>query len=289
MPQPWEWSSPTSSTWWRHEPDAHSSPRRFNLPPWREFWEAREVLYRFGIRDIVLRYRQTAVGVAWVVLQPLAAAGIFSIVFGQVAGLSSGDVPYFVFSFAGMLAWNVFNGVVSRASSSLVANQTLVSKVFFPRLLVPLSSAISVVLDFLVAFVMLIVLLIVFGVTPGWAVLLTPVWLVITLLLGCGVGVAASAITVKYRDVTYVLPWVLQILLYATPIAYSLSEVPSNLLWAFELNPLTWLMEAVRWSLLGQEMPPLWQLIGLPLGAALVFFGGVLLFQRHERAFADFI
>ncbi|SEB84008.1 lipopolysaccharide transport system permease protein [Paramicrobacterium humi] len=259
------------------------------MPPWREFWEAREVLYRFGIRDIVLRYRQTAVGVAWVVLQPLAAAGIFSIVFGQVAGLSSGDVPYFVFSFAGMLAWNVFNGVVSRASSSLVANQTLVSKVFFPRLLVPLSSAISVVLDFLVAFVMLIVLLIVFGVTPGWAVLLTPVWLVITLLLGCGVGVAASAITVKYRDVTYVLPWVLQILLYATPIAYSLSEVPSNLLWAFELNPLTWLMEAVRWSLLGQEMPPLWQLIGLPLGAALVFFGGVLLFQRHERAFADFI
>ncbi|TAM69463.1 MAG: ABC transporter permease [Microbacteriaceae bacterium] len=264
-------------------------PGRFNLPPLREFWEAREVLYRFGIRDIVLRYRQTAIGVAWVVLQPLVAAGIFSIVFGSVARLPSGGVPYFVFSFAGMLAWNVFNGVVGRASGSLVANQALVSKVFFPRLLVPLSSVISVLLDFAVAFAMFVVLLFIFGINPGWPVLLTPVWLLLTALFACGIGVAASAVTVKYRDVSYLLPWILQILLYATPIAYSLTAVPPHLLWLFELNPLTWLMETVRWSVLGQPIPPVWQLIALPVSAIVVFLAGLLVFQHYERGFADVI
>jgi lipopolysaccharide transport system permease protein len=264
-------------------------PGRLNLPQWRELWEAREVLYRFGVRDIVLRYRQTAIGVAWVVLQPLVAAGIFSIVFGQVAGLPTGGVPYFLFSFAGMLAWNVFNNVVSRSSTSLVANQALVSKVFFPRLVVPLSSVISVLLDFVVAFAMYVVLLLVLRVAPGWQVLLTPVWLLITLMLACGIGVAASAVTVKYRDVTYVLPWILQILLYATPIAYALSAVPQNLKWLFELNPLTWLMEVVRWSTLGQPMPPVWQLVALPVTALIVFFGGIVVFQSYERGFADVI
>jgi lipopolysaccharide transport system permease protein len=264
-------------------------PGRFNLPRWRELWDAREVLYRFGIRDIVLRYRQTAIGVAWVILQPLMSAGIFSIVFGGVAKLPSGGVPYFVFSFAGMLAWNAFNNVVNRASTSLVANQALVSKVFFPRLLVPLSAVISVILDFAVALVMFVILLIIFGINPGWPVLLTPVWLLLTLMLACGIGVAASAITVKYRDVTYLLPWVLQILLYATPIAYSLDAVPHQIRWVFDINPLTWLMEFVRWSALGQEAPPLWQLIALPVSAIVVFFGGILIFQRYERGFADVI
>jgi lipopolysaccharide transport system permease protein len=120
-------------------------------------------------------------------------------------------------------------------------------------------------------------------------VLLTPVWLLITLMLACGIGVAASAVTVKYRDVTYVLPWILQILLYATPIAYALSAVPQNLKWLFELNPLTWLMEVVRWSTLGQPMPPVWQLVALPVTAAIVFVGGIVIFQSYERGFADVI
>lgn len=265
------------------------APGRFNFPSWRELWEAREVLLRFGTRDIVLRYRQTVIGVAWVVIQPLAAAGIFSIVFGGVAKLPSGGVPYFLFSFAGMLAWNAFNSVVSRSSVSLVANQALVSKVFFPRLLVPLSSVISVLIDFVVAFVMLVILLFAFHVNPGWQVLLTPIWLLITLMLATGIGSAAAAITVKYRDITFLLPWALQILLYATPIAYALSAVPKNLVWIFNLNPLTWLMQVVRWSTLGQQIPATWQLIALPISAVVVFFGGVLIFQRYERGFADFI
>ncbi|MEO7123340.1 MAG: ABC transporter permease [Lacisediminihabitans sp.] len=264
-------------------------PGRFNLPPLHELWRAREVMYRFGIRDLVLRYRQTAVGIAWVVLQPLVSAGIFAIVFGQVAKLPSGGVPYFLFSFVGMLAWNVFNSIVSRASNSLVANQALVSKVFFPRLMVPLSSVISVLIDFAVSLVLLVLLLFIYRVNPGWWILLTPVWLVCTILFAAGIAVAASAITVKYRDVTYLLPWVLQILLYATPIAYSLSAVPSRLQWLFQLNPLTWLMEIVRWTILNQPAPPVWELFALPVCSMVVFIGGVLIFQRFERGFADFI
>jgi lipopolysaccharide transport system permease protein len=132
-------------------------PGRFTLPRLRELWEAREVFLRFGLRDITLRYRQTALGVIWVVLQPLLAAGVFSIVFGTVADLPSGGVPYFIFSYAGLLAWNVFNGIVTRSSSSLVANQALVAKVFFPRMLVPLSTVVSVLLDFVVALAMFVV------------------------------------------------------------------------------------------------------------------------------------
>lgn len=264
-------------------------PGRLNLPAWRDLWDSREVLYRFGVRDVVLRYRQTAVGVAWVVIQPLAAAGIFAIVFGQVADLPSGGVPYFLFAFAGMLAWNMFNGIVARSAPSLIANQGLVSKVFFPRLLVPLSSVLAVLLDFLVAAVLFVVLLAVNGVNPGWAALAVVPLVAVTVLLATGIGLAASAVMVKYRDVNYALPWVLQILLYATPVAYALDAVPGNLLWLFQLNPLTWLLEAFRWSLLGLAAPPTWQLVTLPCAAVAVFLAGTLVFQKLERGFADVI
>ena len=263
-------------------------PGRLNLPAWRELWEAREVLYRFGLRDVILRYRQTAIGVAWVVLQPLAAAGIFAIVFGQVANLSSGDVPYFVFSFAGMLVWNLFNGIVSRASPSLVANQALVAKVFFPRMLVPLSSVLSVLLDFLVASGMLVVLLVLYGIPVGWQVLTLPLWVAAAVVLASGVGLAGAALTVKYRDVNYTLPWLMQILLYATPVAYSLDEV-GDLRWLFNLNPLTWLLECFRWAVLGTEMPPAWQMGGIAAVAVAAFLAGTLVFQKMERGFADVI
>lgn len=264
-------------------------PGRLNLPSWRELWDAREIFYRFGQRDILLRYRQTAVGVAWVVIQPLVSAGIFSIVFGGIANLPSGGVPYFIFSFAGLLGWNLFNGIITRGSTSLVANQALVSKVFFPRLMVPLSAILSVLLDFIVAFALFVILLFVFGVNPGWAILLLPVWVLLTIAMATGVTLAAAAGTVKYRDVSYLLPWILQLLLYASPVAYSLDAVPAHLLWLFNLNPLMWLLEAYRWSLLGQSAPELWQVFAL-VGASLVIcFAGLLVFQRMERGFADVI
>jgi lipopolysaccharide transport system permease protein len=264
-------------------------PKRTGLPPFKELWLAREVFWRFGMRDVVLRYRQTVVGVAWVILQPLAAAGIFAIIFGQVAKLPSDGLPYFVFSFAGLLGWNLFSGVISRSSTSLVANQSLVSKIFFPRLLIPMSSVLSVLLDTAVALALLIVLLFVYHINPGWAILLLPVWTLFAVLFGLGIGIASAALMVKYRDVGYVLPWVMQILFYITPVAYSLEAVPPNLAWIFDANPLSWMMEAFRWSLLGLEQPPLWQLLGLAVASLAVLAAGLLVFQKLERGFADVI
>ncbi|GAA1988058.1 ABC transporter permease [Isoptericola halotolerans] len=267
-------------------------PGRLGLPRWRELWAAREVMYRFGLRDVLLRYRQTAVGVAWVVIQPLLGAGIFALVFGAVAGLPTNGVPYFLFSFMGMLAWNLFSQTIARSSASLVANQALVAKVFFPRLLVPLSSSLGVLLDYAVALALGALLLVVYGVNPGWAVLLLPVWTLLLLLFALGIGIAASAVQVKYRDVGYVMPWLLQMGLYATPVAYSVEatqDLPPAAQWLFQANPLTWFLEAYRWSLLGQQVPPTWQIVGMVVSSLLVLLGGILVFQRYERQFADVI
>jgi lipopolysaccharide transport system permease protein len=264
-------------------------PQGIGLPRWREMWEAREVMWRFGVRDVVLRYRQTVVGVAWVILQPLAAAGIFSIVFGKVAQLPSAGIPYFIFSFAGMLAWDLVAGIVTRAAPSLVANQSLVAKVFFPRLLVPLSTTIAVMLDFLVGLAFLVVMLFIFGIGIGWSFLLVPVWVVLAVMIASGIGVAASALMVRYRDVAYVTPWLMQLLFFATPVAYSMEAVPDNLRVLFAANPFTWLMEAFRWSLLGLDAPPTWQMFGLAGFAVLVLSLGLVIYQRFEREFADVI
>ena len=264
-------------------------PGRLPLPRWSELWEAREVALRFGQRDVVLRYRQTAIGVAWVLIQPLAAAGIFSLVFGSVANLPTGGVPYFLFSFISMLAWTLFSSVVGRAAPSLVANQALVAKVFFPRMLVPISTAMSALLDIAVGLALGIVLLVVYGVNPGWGVLLLPVWVLLFVLLALGIGLAASAWMVRYRDIGYVLPWVLQFALFATPVAYSLDAVPADLVPVFAANPLSWLMELFRYSLLGEALPPAWQIVGAVAVSFGVFLLGATVFQRHERSFADLI
>lgn len=264
-------------------------PGRLNLPSWRELWNAREVAVRLALRDVIVRYRQTIFGITWVIAQPLVSAGIFTIVFGEIAGLSTGKIPTFLFTLAGMLAWNLFNGALGRASGSMVGNQSLVQKVFFPRLLVPISSLASVVLDFLVALALAVVLLFVYGINPGWAVLLLPVWVLLILLIGTGLGLAAAAYMVKYRDVGYVLPWLVQILLYASPVAYALSSVPENLRWLFDINPVTWFLEGFRWSLLGTDFPPTWQVVALVVAAPLIFLAGTLVFQKNEREFADFI
>ena len=264
-------------------------PRRIDRPALGEMWEAREVLLRFGQRDVLLRYRQTAVGVIWVVLQPLLAAGIFTIVFSRVANLPSDGVPYFLFSFTGMIAWTFLSSVVSRASASLVANQALVSKVFFPRALVPLSTLLSSLLDLAVGLCLGVVLLVIYGVNPGWEVLLFPYWIFLLALMGSGIGLAFAALTVKYRDVMYVLPWLIQIGLYASPVAYALSAVPDDVRPFYMANPVTWLLEGVRYSLLGTGAPPTWQWVAAPLVCLLVAALGTVVFQRYERTFADLI
>jgi len=266
-------------------------PRKGWLPtnP-RELWEFRELLRQFAVRDITLRYRQTALGVIWVVLQPLLAAGILSFVFGSVANLKApAGVPYFVFTLAGMTAWNAFSNTLTRSGGVMVGNATMIQKVFFPRLLLPLSTVLSTLLDVAVSLVLMAVLMIVSGVAPGVELILLPVWLALVLLLSLGAGLAAGALMVRYRDVQYVLPVAVQFLLFASPVAYPLSAVPAHAQRLFELNPLTGLLEGFRWSLIATPAPS----VGLACYAAgasvAIFVLGLGLFNRLERQFADVI
>lgn len=254
-----------------------------------ELWEFRDLLVRFAARDVTLRYRQTALGVTWVILQPLLAAGVFTFVFGKVAALPSEGVPYFAFSYAGMLGWNLFNSTISKFSASLVGNSGLVSKIFFPRLVLPLSTLGSTLIDFGVALGMMAVILLLAGVTPGAGLVALPLWILLATLLGGGVGLMAAALTVKYRDVGYVLPVVTQILLYATPIAYSLSRVPASALVWVKLNPLTGVMVGFRWSLLDTTRPDTFMIVWGCCASALLFIAGAAVFTRMERQFADVI
>ena len=256
----------------------------------RELVAFRELAYRLVRRDLTLRYRQTLLGVAWVVLQPLVAAGAFTVIFSRVAGLPSPEgVPYFVLAFWGSAAFTAFSAGLLRSSASLVVNAALVSKVYFPRLLLPLSTLGSNSLDALVATALGLALTVGAGVRPGWALLLLPVWLLVLQLLGLGVGLVFAPLTVKYRDVGYVLPLLAQTLLFLSPVGYTLATVPQDLRAAYLLNPLVPLLEGVRWSAVDGPAPPggsvalalLLVLAALALGAAT--------FRRQERDFADVI
>ena len=256
----------------------------------KEVWQFRDLLLSLAGRDVKLRYRQTALGALWVVLQPLIAAGVFSLVFGRVAKLPSDGLPYFLFSYAGLLAWNAFSGTLTKSSTCLVGNSQLVSKIYFPRLVLPLSTLCSTLIDFGVALAMMVVLLVVYHITPHLGLLLLPVWLLLILMLALGFGLMAAALTVSYRDVQYVLPVLMQFALYASPIAYALSAVPHSLRPFFFLNPLSGLLEAFRWSLLGTPHHLEWGPVGYSAAlAAVVFVAGAFAFKKMERKFADVI
>ena len=256
----------------------------------RELWQFRDLLTTLAQRDVKLRYRQTALGVVWVILQPLLAAGIFSFVFGKVAKLPAPNgIPYLVFSYAGLLAWNAFNSTLTKTSGCLLQNSNLVSKVYFPRLALPLSTVFSTLIDFGVALVMMIALMVINHVVPGPALLLLPVWLLLVVGLSLGVGLYTSALMVSYRDVQYILPIITQFLLYASPVAYSAALVPTKYKLIFELNPLTGLLEAFRWSLLGTAHPAWGSVIYAAVVTVLVFILGAFSFKKMERKFADVI
>jgi lipopolysaccharide transport system permease protein len=264
-------------------------PGRFPLPSFAQIWESREIFISFGRRDITLRYRQTVLGVVWVVLQPLLSAGIFTVIFGKVARLPTGGVPYFAFTLSGMVAWNMVSGVISRGSGSLVSNSSLVSKVFFPRIIVPLSTICSVLLDFSVAMCLMSVLLVVYRINPGWPIALIPIWVISALMLGCGIGTACSALMVRFRDIQYIVPVTVGLLLYATPIAYSVNAIPQRYRAFFDVNPFAWLLQDFHWSLVGSAHPPIWQMAGSVGMGIVVFFVGAIIFEKMERSIADYI
>lgn len=255
----------------------------------RELWQFRDLLSGLANRDLKLRYKQTALGVIWVVLQPLMAAGVFSFVFGSVAKLPSDGLPYFLFSYAGLLGWNVFNNTATKVGASLTGNAQLISKVYFPRLILPLSAVPSVLVDFAAAAAVMAVAMACYHVAPTAATLLLPAWALLLLLLSLGMGLVATSLSVSYRDVQYILPVFLQILLYASPIAYSLAAVPARLRTVYNLNPLSAPLEAFRASLLGTPMPGWGSLAYSAAVSILLFLAGVYAFKRMERKFADVI
>ena len=267
----------------------------------RAIWQSRDLLNTLAQRDVKLRYRQTALGVAWVILQPLIAAAIFAFLFGVVAGLPSGDVPYLVFAYAGQLCWNLFSNTLSRTSNVLVANSQLVSKVYFPRLVLPISQVYSALIDMGVAFSIMIVLMLIYRITPTLGLLLLPLWILTTLILALGCGLILSALMVSYRDVAYVVPVVLQLGQFVSPVNYSTSMVvdklgsklsPEGLLWvtrALQANPLAGLLSAFRWSLYGGEAPVWGAVIYSIVCSVAVFVLGAFAFKRMEKRFADVI
>ena len=255
----------------------------------QEVWQYRDLLVTLASRDLKLRYKQTALGIIWVVLQPLMAAGVFSFVFGSVAKMPSGGIPYLVFSFAGLMGWNFFSNVLTRTSACLVGNAHLISKVFFPRLILPLSSIGSCLVDFAISGGMMAVLMVVYRIAPSMSLLLFPVWVLILAGIALGIGLCSAALAVTYRDVQYILPVFTQILLYASPVAYSVSAVPQRLRWVYVLNPLTAPLEAMRACLLNGPLPSTESLLVSLLYALVIIAAGFYLFKRMERRFSDVI
>lgn len=258
-----------------------------------EVWQFRDLLITLATRDVKLRYRQTALGAIWVVLQPLVSAGIFALVFGKLAKFPSDGIPYFIFAFAGQLLWSAFSNTLTKASGSLVGNTQLVSKVYFPRLILPLSTIFSTLIDFGVALCMMAVLMVLYHVTPHLGLLLLPLWLLLALLLAVGIGLVSAALTVSYRDVGFILPVLTNFLQYASPVAYGLVVVRERLhgaaLHAYFLNPMATLLEAFRWSLFGRGHVSWGYVLYAAVFALICFVGGAFLFKKMERRFADVI
>ena len=253
-----------------------------------EMWEYRDLLWTLAVRDLKLRYRQTSLGVLWVIFQPVAGAGVFALVFGWVAGMASAKQSYFVFSLAGLLVWTAFQSTLSKSSMVLLGNAALVSKVYFPRLLLPLSTLLSTLVDFAIGLVVFTVAGLCTGWRPEWPGLLTlPIWLASALFASTGIGLLSAALMTRFRDVQHALPTLLTFLMYASPVAYALSAVPERWRAFFYWNPVTWMLEGARSALLGTPtVSGLW--MAYALGCSVTLFGlGVLCFRKMERSFAD--
>ncbi len=255
----------------------------------KDVWEYRELLYFLTWRDIKVRYKQSLLGVGWSVLQPLLTMIIFTFVFGRFAGVPSEGIPYPLFSFAALLPWQYFASAVGRSGVSIVNSSNLIAKVYFPRLIIPLSAAIAPAVDFAVTLVMLILLMAYYGVLPTMHVVFLPAFFLLTFAAAMAVSVWLSALHVRYRDVGYVIPFLVQIWMFISPVAYPSSLVPEQWRFLYGLNPMAGVIEGFRWALFGQGHPPDIA-VGLSVVVTLVvLLGGLFFFQKTEETFADIV
>ena len=257
---------------------------------WRDLWSYRELFYFLAWRDILVRYKQTVVGVAWAVIRPLLTMVVLTIVFGKLAKLPSEGVPYPILVFAAMLPWQFFANAFSESSNSLIGNANLISKVYFPRLVLPTSSVIVSFVDFLISGIILISLMLWYNFWPSWRLIALPALIAVAFAAAMGAGLWISALNVKYRDFRYIVPFVVQFGLYISPVGFSSSVVPEQYRLLYSINPMVGVIDGFRWAILGSDIPFYLPGFLLSIGlVALLFWGGLWFFRKTERTFADII
>ena len=257
---------------------------------WQDLWRYRELFYFLAWRDVLVRYKQTVIGVVWALIRPLLTMLVFTFVFGRLAKMDSGAVPYPILVFAGLLPWQFFGSSLIECSNSLILNSNMISKVYFPRLIIPASSIIVAFVDFLITFALLGVLMVWFQFVPSWRIVFLPIFIGIVFLAAMGAGLWFGALNVRFRDFRYVVPFMIQMGLYISPVGFSTNEVPEQWRFLYSLNPMVGVIDGFRWALLGGENTLYWPgfVTSLVLVVAL-FWSGIAFFRRFERTFADVI
>jgi len=252
-------------------------------------WHHRELLYFLVWRDMKVRYRQTLLGASWAILNPLCTVIVFTVVFGNFAKIPSDGLPYPVFAFTALLPWTYFAEALRRSGASLVGNAPLITKVYFPRLIIPIASTLTPAVDFWVSFLALLGLMAWFGIVPGWGVLALPVFMLLAALSALAVGLWLSPLNVRYRDVAYAIPFLSQLWMYASPVVYPLSLVPEQWRPVYSLNPMVGVVEGFRWALLGKTSPDFMAMTVSGTVVIVLLLGGIVYFNHMERTFADVV
>jgi lipopolysaccharide transport system permease protein len=257
---------------------------------WRDLWRYRELFYFLAWRDILVRYKQTAIGIVWALIRPFMQIVVFSIVFGNIAKLSSGNVPYPILVCAAMLPWQFFSGSLSECSNSLITNSNLISKVYFPRLIVPISAVVVSFVDFMISGMILIGLFAWYGYVPSIRIFMLPLFIALACGASIGAGLWLASLNVKYRDFRYIVPFIVQFGLYISPVGFSSSIVAPKWRFLYGLNPMVGVIDGFRWSILGGDTQLDWQSLGLSIGIViLLLVTGIAYFRKMERTFADVI
>jgi lipopolysaccharide transport system permease protein len=257
---------------------------------WKDLWRYRELFYFLAWRDILVRYKQTVIGLAWAVLRPLLTMVAFVFVFGKLASMPSDGVPYPTLVFAALLPWQFFANAFTEAGNSLIGNANMISKVYFPRLVIPASAVIVSFLDFLLSAALLAALMLWYGLTPNWRIMTIPLFMAVAIVAAVGAGLWIAALNVKYRDFRYVIPFIVQFGLYISPVGYSSAVVPDNWRLLYSINPMVGVIDGFRWAILGGESQLYWPGVSLSLVLVLLIaVTGVLYFRKTEKSFADMI
>jgi len=255
---------------------------------WRDLWRYRELFYFLSWRDILVRYKQTVIGIAWSVIRPVLTMIVFTIIFGRIADLPSGNVPYPILVFAAQLPWQFFSNAIQESSNSLILNANMVSKIYFPRMIAPAASMIVGLVDFIISFIILAILMAIYQFTPSWRIIYFPVFLFLALLVAFGLGLLLSALNVKYRDFRIIVPFIVQFGLYISPVGFSSDVIPEKWRLLYSLNPMVGVIDGFRWAIIGGEINFYWPgFIASIILTFTVLWIGIWYFRKTEKTFAD--